>query len=36
MNKIEQHRDDLEDLADKDLPAAGIAETLLDVIDAED
>lgn len=33
MDKIETHRDDLEDLADTDLPAADLAETLLEVAD---
>ena len=32
---IEKHRDDLEALAETDLPAADLAETLLDITEAE-
>jgi len=31
--KIQQRRDDLQDIADSDLPAAWVAEALLDVAD---
>jgi len=32
---VEQHRDDLEALADSDLPAAEIAEALLETTETE-
>lgn len=33
---VEQHRDDLKVLAESDLPAAEIAEALLDATETED
>lgn len=33
IDAVEQHRDDLEALAETDLPAADIADALLDVAD---
>lgn len=35
MEAISEHREDLEDLAETDLPAADLAEKLLDVADTE-
>jgi hypothetical protein len=32
-NSIEQHRDDLEALADSDLPVASVAEALLEEVE---
>jgi hypothetical protein len=31
---IEDHRDDLADLANSDLPASDLAEALLDIVDS--
>ena len=37
IDAVEQHREDLEELAESDLPAAEIADALLDLSeDAED
>jgi len=36
IDAVEKHREDLEDLVETDLPAADIAETLLEVADSED
>lgn len=33
MNTVEKHQEDLEDLAETDLPAAEIAEALLDALE---
>lgn len=33
LDKVREHREELEDLAESDLPVAWIAEHLLDVID---
>lgn len=33
VQRLQNHRDDLQDLADSDLPVAWVAEHLLDVID---
>lgn len=36
IDTVEQHRDDLEALAETDLPAAEIAEALLDATETEE
>lgn len=36
IDAVEEHRDDLADLANTDLPAAEIAEKLLDISEAEE
>ena len=33
INAVEQHREDLRDLAESDLPAANLAEKLLTIAD---
>jgi hypothetical protein len=36
MNKVVENREDLQDLAESDLPAAEIAEAILEAAEAED
>lgn len=36
IDAVEDHREDLEDLADSDLPAAELAEALLNATETED
>lgn len=36
IDAVDEHREDLEALAETDLPAAEIAETLLDAAEAQD
>jgi hypothetical protein len=36
IESVEQHRGELEDIAETDLPAADIAEALLDITETED
>jgi hypothetical protein len=35
IESVDEHRDDLEDLAETDLPAADLAEALLETVDTE-
>lgn len=35
IESVEQHREDLEDLADSDLPASKLAKTLLEASDSK-
>jgi len=36
LDRIRENREDLEDLAESDLPVAAVAETLLDAVDDAD
>jgi len=36
IDTVEQHKEDLQDLAESDLPAAEIAEAILEATEAED